>query len=209
MSIVDELTEEMEVLESIYAEEFVQTSDNTYYIELPTEHITLYINVKNNKDSLLPRIHLSTTIVKDIIPSGISESFPRGTEWTQFTDKDAEDILNIANEQVYPDSVVVFGVASAIQEAIEVLFEKKYKDRHAKPTMELSDAQLQGTKVTKESFKEWWCKFRVKVVVEPKKKNKLTGKELFEQGAVKLEEEQDDGVDVDYSLFANEHIEDE
>ena len=205
MSVIDQLVEEMEVLESMYGDEFVKTKEGTYYVTLITEHITVYINVKNTKE-LIPCIHLSDKVVKDIIPEGVTESLTRGIEWNQFKDTEVVEIMQIVNDQIYPESVVVFSVVSAVQEQVETLFEHKYKERHAKPTMELSDAQMQGTKVTKEVFQNWWSTFRVKVAVVPQKRSKLTGKQLFEQGSVAVsdEPEEEDAIDVDYSLFANE-----
>eukprot|EP00834_Sanchytrium_tribonematis_P000616 NODE_11_length_54881_cov_1.430718.p29 type:complete len:205 gc:universal NODE_11_length_54881_cov_1.430718:7574-8188(+) len=204
MSISDQLQEEMEAIESIFFEEFSKISDNQYYVKLNTEHIVVYINIKTEDESYHPDIHLSNKIVKDV-PPNISHSLDCGSEWNQFSDVDIEELITVVEEQLIPDIVVVFGIISAVQEFLESLFSRKYATRFAKPTMELSDAQLQGTKVTKESFQEWWDSFKDHVVKEAPKKIKLTGKQLFEQGQVSIKEENnDDGIDVDYSLFEDE-----
>eukprot|EP00835_Amoeboradix_gromovi_P006694 NODE_846_length_3739_cov_0.148626.p2 type:complete len:237 gc:universal NODE_846_length_3739_cov_0.148626:3407-2697(-) len=204
MSIVDQLSEEMEALESIYTEEFVRIDELNYHIRLNTEHITIFVNVSNTKE-LIPNIHFSDKVVK-FIPPNITESLPRGVEWNEFKEEEVQELMQVVNDEKVSDSVVVFGIVSAVQDEIERLFEKKYKQRHDKPSMELTEAQLKGTKVTKQSFEKWWSNFKSKVAVEPKKSTKLTGKQLFEQGAVAFKEfdEVADGVDVDYSLFENE-----
>ncbi len=203
MSIVDQLNEEMQVLESIYFEEYHQIDDNMYSIEVKTEHFTAIVTIRNNSDNIVPNIHISDQVISDV-PDGITESLPRGTEWNLFRESDVTQILGCVKDNIISESVVVYTITSSLQELLETLFDKKYLERHAKPSMELTDAQLTGTKVTMESFTKWWTNFKVKVEVKREISTKLTGKQLFEQGAAIVEDTVDDGIDVDYSLFANE-----
>lgn len=101
----------------------------------------------------------------------------------------------------------VFTLASTVKEEAEIIVQNKFDVAEKERVKELlrQEAEEQkkfiGTPVTVESFKEWRLKFRaefkldekdnVHTIYDSKGQPKLTGKQMFERGISKIDEDEE------------------
>lgn len=136
-------------------------------------------------------------------------------------DDQIEEIISLINEQIEENigMVLVFTIVSAVQEKLTVMVEdsKRRKqeeiERKKRQLEEEEQKRFEGTKVTVETFLAWKTKFDAEMAemkkekVHKEKTKGLTGKEMFMRDEsmadsdLKLLESEEEGVEVDESLF--------
>ena len=193
MNNIEEQNSEIEVLQSIYQENFKKDDENNF-------HIYLYPNSGENN---LNKVGVLFTF-------SYNENYPE--EMCQFSIQNLEGLIrdeidDLKQEldqmaQEMKGNVYIFNLCSFIQEhLIKIVEEQESEDvtlEKIKKEKELELSQInrftkdsefnqnftKGTQVTKENFAEWKSNFEKEVLYKKKEivnDTKLTGKQLFEQ----------------------------
>lgn len=210
----EEQRNELEALESIYADSFtaLSTSPTSFSITVSSEAGEEEENVQ---------VTLKFTYV---------ESYPDGAPLYEIVsdenleDRDASVVLALLAEQAQENlgMVMIFTLVSAVQDKLNEIVDQiknrrdEAKIQKEKEAEELEKERFHGTPVTIENFLNWKAKFdadseemRRKRQKEEEQagKSKLTGKQLFETdhnldtSDIKFLEEAGNSVEVDESLF--------
>ncbi|CAG8589326.1 15563_t:CDS:2, partial [Acaulospora morrowiae] len=213
-----EQEQELEVLKSIYPDELEEILDGEFRIISEPEE-------QDNSAPLTLALHIKyTPTYPDEIPE-ISVEVIDGEMEESEHEKIHSELIRVAQESI--GMVVVFTLATLLKESLTTLvIDRKEKrkfdeEERIKKEIEAEQVKFQGTKVTVASFLEWKEQFDKEIEEkerlaksiaslkkEEAKKNKLTGRQLFERDETlatsdgKYMEEED--VTVDVSLFERE-----
>ncbi|XP_071997834.1 RWD domain-containing protein 1 [Engystomops pustulosus] len=210
----EEQRNELEALESIYADSFTvfSTSPQSFSITVSSEAGEEEENVQ---------VSLKFTYV---------ESYPDEAPLYEIVsqdnleDSDASAVLALLQEQAQENlgMVMIFTLVSAVQDKLNEIVDQiktrreEEKIRKEKEAEEAEKKRFHGTPVTIENFLNWKAKFDAEMSEVKKKRQKeeeqagkikLTGKQLFETdhnldtSDIKFLEEAGNSVEVDESLF--------
>lgn len=122
-------------------------------------------------------------------------------------DESAEENVGMAS---------IFTLVSLLKDAGEELQAEKQRLKEAEREKAIAEQEereqrkFRGTPVTAESFAEWRTKFRKEFGLDEKKAvttTKLTGKQIFEQGLIKDEDEDEDYEEADGRDAVTEGVE--
>ncbi|KAF7724887.1 RWD domain-containing protein 1 [Apophysomyces ossiformis] len=210
----EEQQNELEALESIYPDEFTALGDKEFTITISPEE-------QNEDVPLTLSLHVKFT---PCYPDELPEYDFEVTQGT-LTDAQQERIMN-ALKTAGDESLgmaMIFTMASFMKDELnEIVMDSQRSQREAEEEKrrkeeEAEMAKFRGTKVTIERFMEWKKKFdkemaakedQEKIQRAKELKNKLTGRQLFEQDrtlALSDAKYMEDGdVSVDVSLFEKE-----
>ncbi|KAJ1646184.1 Protein gir2 [Dispira simplex] len=187
----EEQNSELEVLRSIYPEEFELAQEDP-----PVFTIDIISDVAKTPCSVKLKVAY-TTEYPDQLPD--FKILLPGT--TDLTSEDKDRLYN-ATQKIAEESlgmVMVFSMTSTLKETLDDVMTKRVQElerldrERVERDIAREQAKFIGTKVTKERFLEWKQKFdaemaeaeritKSKVKYEDKK-NKLTGRQLFEKDA--------------------------
>ncbi|KDE03067.1 hypothetical protein MVLG_06427 [Microbotryum lychnidis-dioicae p1A1 Lamole] len=219
----EERRSEVEVLESIFADELTIISDDKLALKVEPEEqspsepyvLSLLITYTPTYPDEVPLIEVEA--IEGEISDEENSTLVTGLQSA------AEDNLGIA---------MVYTLASYLKDSLvelvrqrKVRLAKEEAERHEKEE-EAAIRKMQGTKVTNESFAQWRLKFEKEMAdasakeeqerlktLPPKEReeakkfrSKLSGRQLFEKGDPSLVTsdsgfEDEDGVEVDTSLY--------
>ncbi|KAM8952583.1 RWD domain-containing protein 1 [Pelodytes ibericus] len=210
----EEQRNELEALESIYADSFTvfSTSPASFSITVTSEAGEDEENVEVSLKFTYVETYPDKAPLYEIVSEGNLE------------DRDAPVILTLLEEQAQENlgMVMIFTLVSAVQEKLNEIVDMKKtrkeeeKVQKEKEAEEAEKVRFHGTPVTIENFLSWKAKFeselaemRRKILKEEEQsgKIKLTGKQLFERdhnldtSDIKFLEEAGNSVEVDESLF--------
>ncbi|KAE8602626.1 hypothetical protein XENTR_v10014057 [Xenopus tropicalis] len=210
----EEQRNELEALESIYADSFTVLSTT------PTSFsITVTSEAGENEENVQVTIKFSYV-----------ESYPDEAPVYEIVSQenlectDTSSLLSLLKDQAQENlgMVMIFTLVSAVQDKLNEIVDQiktrkeEEKVRKEKEAEEAEKVRFHGTPVTIENFLSWKAKFDAEVCEMKKKrqkeeeqsgKNKLTGKQLFETdhnldtSDIKFLEEAGNSVEVDESLF--------
>ncbi|XP_056422350.1 RWD domain-containing protein 1 [Hyla sarda] len=210
----EEQRNELEALESIYADSFTvfSTSPESFSItvssEAPEEEENVQVTLKFTYVETYPDAAPLCEIVSQ----------------ENLEDSDASVVLALLEEQGQENlgMVMIFTLVSAVQEKLNEIVDQiktRREDEKLKKEKEAEEAEkvrFHGTPVTIESFLNWKARFETEMAEIRKKRQKeeeqsgkikLTGKQLFETdhnldtSDIKFLEEAGNSVEVDESLF--------
>ncbi|KAI7860174.1 RWD domain-containing protein 1 [Circinella umbellata] len=211
---LEEQQNELEALQSIYPEEFEEISDNEF-------RIAIFPDDQDEDQSCALSLWVKyTPTYPDELPE-YSVDVVEG----RLTDAQKERVMdalkNGAEESL--GMVMIFTMASLAKEELNQILEDSQRSREEadierrRKEEEIENARFRGTKLTWERFQEWRAKFEKELAdqeSEEKKarakelKNKLTGRQLFEQDktlALSDTKYMDEGdVSVDASQYEKE-----
>ncbi|CAH1799919.1 unnamed protein product [Owenia fusiformis] len=209
----EEQANEIEALECIYAGELTIISDDPHCF-------TLHISSVDEEDSA------SCTAKFTYTPTYPEEApLMEVSDYENLEDDQIDSLLDLMKEQAAENlgMVMVFTIVSAVQEKIHDLVEetksKKFDEKLAaiRKQEEEEKKKFEGTRVTVETFMAWKQKFDAEMAEIKKQQGKkekkvkgFTGYELFmtdhslDDSDMKFfEEEEEEAVKVDESLFDN------
>ncbi|XP_061176639.1 RWD domain-containing protein 1-like [Saccostrea echinata] len=212
----EEQNNEIEALESIYPEEIEVLTTEPYHV------FTIKISSQESDQSTE-----ETEPASCVVQFSYVEKYPEEPLVFEITDSEnleddtLEEITSLINEQIEENlgMVTVFTIVSAVQEKLTTYVEdsKRRKEEEAeRKQRELEEAEqkrFEGTKVTVETFLAWKAKFDAEMAelkkekIQKEKSKGLTGKEMFLRDSsmidsdLQLLESEEDGVEVDESLF--------
>ncbi|KAI7883358.1 RWD-domain-containing protein [Lichtheimia hyalospora FSU 10163] len=218
---LEEQQNELEALQSIYPEEFQEIGDNEFTIAIYPDDLEL-----ENSCSLSLRVKYTPQYPDELPEFGIDvlEGKISSDQKQQIMDAlkaSAEDSLGM---------VMVFTLASLAKEELNQILDDTLRMREAaeaeriRREEEAENAKFRGTKVTWERFQEWKIKFDQEIAEQEKEeraarakelKNKLTGRQLFEQDTTlalsdsKYMDEGDESVDTSKYDRSERQYEDE
>ncbi|XP_053315877.1 RWD domain-containing protein 1 [Spea bombifrons] len=210
----EEQRNELEALESIYADSFTElsTSPASFSITIASEA---------GEDEEKVEVVLKFTYV---------ESYPDEAPLYEIVsqenleDSDTSEVLTLLEEQIQENlgMVMIFTLVSAVQEKLNEIVDQiknRREEEKIQKEIEAEEAEkvrFHGTPVTIENFLSWKAAFEAELAEIRRKKlkeeeqagkNKLTGKQLFETdhnldtSDIKFLEEAGNNVEVDESLF--------
>lgn len=211
----EEQNNEIEALESIYPEEIEVLKTKPYHVFTITIH-SQETDQSEEEDQ-----------ASCVIQFSYVEKYPEEPPLFEIVDNEnleddqIEEIISLINEQIEENigMVVVFTIVSAVQEKLTVMVEdsKRRKqeeiERKKRQLEEEEQKRFEGTKVTVETFLAWKTKFDAEMAelrkqkIQKEKTKGLTGKEMFlrdesmADSDLKLLESEEEGVEVDESLF--------
>lgn len=221
----EEQLQEIEVLQSIYPDEFTQISDTQFTLRLVLEPPTIPGQPQESPILILhvtypesyPDVSPDLDLTLDAASPPSSLSFP--------TDKDTllRTLASTVDENL--GMAMVFTLATSLKDAAEDLLARRaqaaetLREEHLRREEEKEMEKFRGTQVTRERFVEWLKRFRAeeeekRVAAaaareeEEKgrkgpavKEKRLTGRQLYERGLVggtdDTEDADEDGVEVD------------
>ncbi|GES73061.1 RWD-domain-containing protein [Rhizophagus clarus] len=187
----EEQEQELEVLKSIYPDEFEEISEGEFRIRLEPEE----------QDSITPltlALHIKyTPTYPEEVPE-ISIETIDGSIDTDEHEKLYSGLMNVAQDSL--GMAMVFTLSSLLKDLLTSFVvereekRKKEEEDKIKKQIEAEQAKFQGTKVTIASFLEWKENFEKELEEKEKatkslaiikkeeaKKSKPTGRQLFEQ----------------------------
>nr|XP_022294197.1 RWD domain-containing protein 1-like [Crassostrea virginica] len=214
----EEQNNEIEAIESIYPEEIEVLKTEPYHV------FTITIR---SQDTDQCTDEVDPDQANCVIQFSYVENYPEEAPLFEITDSEnladdqLEDIITLINEQIEENigMVVVFTIVSAVQEKLTEMVEESKRrkveeaERKQRQLEEEEQKRFEGTKVSVETFLAWKTKFDAEMAELKKEKilkektKGLTGKEMFLRDAsmaesdLKLLESEEDGVEVDESLF--------
>ncbi|XP_018419281.1 PREDICTED: RWD domain-containing protein 1 isoform X1 [Nanorana parkeri] len=210
----EEQRNELEALESIYADSFTVLSKSPASFS-----ITVSSEAEEEEENVV--LSLKFTYV---------ERYPDEAPLYEILsqenieDRDASVVLGLLHEQAQENlgMVMIFTLVSAVQDKLNEIVDQiktrreEDKVKMEKEAEEAEKVRFHGTPVTIENFLSWKAKFDVELIElrrrkqkeeEQSGKSKLTGKQLFETdhnldtSDIKFLEEAGNSVEVDESLF--------
>ncbi|KAI4132096.1 MAG: hypothetical protein LQ347_002705 [Umbilicaria vellea] len=210
----DEQKEEREVLDSIFPAEIT----GARYDNLP-------MNRQEGDDSEPSPMLLSITYppaYPDEAPVLDLSTPPNSARYSYLDIQEDKTRLLSALEDIIEENMgmaMVFTLVSTLKDAAELLISERQaaaqaiKDVAAAQAEEEENRKFHGTAVTRESFLEWRARFRKEMEEEENKKreekeaedrkkkakadDRLTGRQLWEEGLVgKVDEDEDEGPDA-------------
>ncbi|GBB90898.1 hypothetical protein RclHR1_00180036 [Rhizophagus clarus] len=219
----EEQEQELEVLKSIYPDEFEEISEGEFRIRLEPEE----------QDSITPltlALHIKyTPTYPEEVPE-ISIETIDGSIDTDEHEKLYSGLMNVAQDSL--GMAMVFTLSSLLKDLLTSFVvereekRKKEEEDKIKKQIEAEQAKFQGTKVTIASFLEWKENFEKELEEKEKatkslaiikkeeaKKSKPTGRQLFEQDESLAKSDmtymEEGDVTVDVSLFEREDMSDD
>jgi len=217
MDYKEEQIGEIEALEAIYSEELDIISDDPHTLDV----FVCGSNEETNDDT---KVTVSATIRFTMV-----ETYPDASplmEIMENTDNLTEELSEALIARLEEEAtenlgcVMVFTLVSAAQDYLLQLVEdikngiEEEKKRKREEELRLEELKYKGTPVTLENFLAWKVRFdeqmiacgRRKITVKEIKKDKLTGKQLFERDSTLNESDikfltDTSSVKVDESLF--------
>lgn len=219
MDYKEEQEQELEILRSIYPDELQELTDNKFNIHFaldtnPIKYIVLNVEYPEEYPEIIPLLDVQTsegTYLKSQASEEGNDDENNPDEEAYFKDElnrdDMKKLLDELNENAEENvgMASVFTLASLLKESAENLYNEKIKKQeheHEKAILEQEEKEqekFRGTPVTEESFAEWRRKFREEFKLDQLKeeannnKSKLTGKQIFEQGLNKDEDDDEGG----------------
>ncbi|XP_072264893.1 RWD domain-containing protein 1 [Pyxicephalus adspersus] len=210
----EEQRNELEALESIYADSFtvLSTSPASFSITVSSEAEEEEENVVVTLKFTYVETYPDEAPLYEIISQD------------NLDDSDTSAVLALLQEQAQENlgMVMIFTLVSAVQEKLNEIVDQvktrreEEKLKKEKEAEEAEKVRFHGTPVTIENFLSWKAKFETELAELRRKKqkeeeqsgkNKLTGKQLFERdhnldtSDIKFLEEAGNNVEVDESLF--------
>ncbi|XP_069829749.1 RWD domain-containing protein 1 [Dendropsophus ebraccatus] len=210
----EEQRNELEALESIYADSFTvfSTSPQSFSITVSSEAGEEEENVTVTLKFTYVETYPDAAPLYEIVSQENLE------------DSDASVVLALLEELAQENlgMVMIFTLVSAVQEKLNEIVDQiktRREEEHLKKEKEAEEAEkkrFHGTPVTIENFLNWKAKFDTDMAELRRKrqkeeeqsgKSKLTGKQLFETdhnldtSDIKFLEETGNSVEVDESLF--------
>ncbi|XP_063773244.1 RWD domain-containing protein 1 [Pseudophryne corroboree] len=210
----EEQRNELEALESIYADSFTVLSKSPASFS-----ITVTSEAAEDEENV--QVTLKFTYV-----GSYPDKAPLYEIVSQenLEDSDASGILTVLEEQAQENlgMVMIFTLVSAVQDRLNEIVDQiksRIEEEKVKKEKEAEEAEkvvFHGTPVSIESFLNWKANFEAELVEMSRKKlkeeeqsgkSKLTGKQLFETdhnldtSDIKFLEEAGNSVEVDESLF--------
>ncbi|KAM4771453.1 RWD domain-containing protein 1 [Rhinophrynus dorsalis] len=210
----EEQRNELEALESIYADSFTvfSTSPASFSITVTSEAGEDEENVEVTIKFTYVASYPDESPLYEIVSQGNLE------------DSDASNILTLLEEQAQENlgMVMIFTLVSAVQDRLNEIVDQiktrreEEKVQKEKEAEEAEKVRFHGTPVTIENFLSWKAKFEAELAEMRKKRQKeeeqsgkikLSGKQLFERdhnldtSDIKFLEEAGNSVEVDESLF--------
>lgn len=215
----EEQQQEIEILQSIYPDEFEQVDETHFNITLRLEttsertHIlVLHVEYPDEYPEVVPGLSIEVDVEEpEQLYEAEEDSDEEDTkpviisELVEFDDDDVETFTQRLNDEAVEQVGMpsVFSLCSSLKEIAEELFDEKVAERQKVHDEELlakereEQKKFYGTKVTRETFEAWRTQFREETDVDKRveirkqeyHKGKLTGKEIFERG---LAGEEDD-----------------
>lgn len=217
MDCKEEQAQELDILRSIYPDELDEISETKFNIHFaldtrPVKYIVLGVEYPEDYPETVPILSVESsdgTFLKE--RKGEEEEDDEEVHFEdELNNDDMKKLLDDLNENAQENvgMASVFTLASLLKELAEELYNEKVKKQeraHEKAILaeeEKEQEKFRGTPVTAESFAEWRRKFREEFKLdqvdnEQKDKTKLTGREIFERGLNKEEDEDDlkDAID--------------
>ncbi|RIA91060.1 RWD domain-containing protein [Glomus cerebriforme] len=214
----EEQEQELEVLKSIYPDEFEEISEGEFRIRLEPEE----------QDSAAPltlALHIKfTPTYPEEIPEISIETLDGSIEIDEH-EKLYSELMNVAQDSL--GMAMVFTLTSLLKDLLTSFVterkdqRKKEEEDKIRKEIEAEQAKFQGTKVTVASFLEWKENYDKELEEKEKstkslatikkdeaKKLKLTGRQLFEQDESLAKSDmtylEEGDVTVDVSLFERE-----
>ncbi|KAM9317398.1 RWD domain-containing protein 1 [Gastrophryne carolinensis] len=210
----EEQRNELEALESIYADSFTVLSSSP---------ASFSITVSSDAGEAEENVELSLKFT-------YVESYPDEAPLFEIVsqdnmeDEDVSGVLALLKDQAQENlgMVMIFTLVSAVQDRLNEIVDQiktrrdEEKLKKEKEAEEAEKVRFHGTPVTIENFLSWKAKFDAELTELKRKKqkeeeqsgkNKLTGKQLFETdhnldtSDIKFLEEAGNNVEVDESLF--------
>lgn len=201
----------MDILRSIYPDELDEISETKFNVHFaldtkPVKYVVLEVEYPEDYPETVPILNVETsdgTFLKERKGEGEEEDDEEVHFQDELNNDDMKKLLDELNENAQENvgMASVFTLASLLKEQAEELYNEKVKKKeqaHEKAILaeeEKEQEKFRGTPVTAESFAEWRRKFREEFKLdqanEPKDKTKLTGREIFEKGLNKDEDEDD------------------
>ncbi|RHZ87738.1 hypothetical protein Glove_30g57 [Diversispora epigaea] len=220
MDYEEEQEQELEVLKSIYPNELEEIEDKVFRIILEPEEsdssapltVALRIEYTPNYPEEIPNISI------DVINGTLNEAEKEKLNF---------ELINVAQDSL--GMAMIFTLSSLLKDLV-TSFVVERKERITKEEeirvlkeIEAEQNKFQGTKVTVASFLEWREQFNKDMAEKEKlekssaalkkeeaKKNKLTGRQLFEQDETLVNSDatfmEEGDVTVDASLFEQEIV---
>lgn len=201
----------MDILRSIYPDELDEISETKFNVHFaldtkPVKYVVLEVEYPEDYPETVPILNVETsdgTFLKERKGEGEEEDDEEVHFQDELNNDDMKKLLDELNENAQENvgMASVFTLASLLKEQAEELYNEKVKKKeqaHEKAILaeeEKEQEKFRGTPVTAESFAEWRRKFREEFKLdqanEQKDKTKLTGREIFEKGLNKDEDEDD------------------
>lgn len=211
---LEEQREEREVLDSIFPDEIIETSDNAYRISIAldppsdyhedSEPITIWLNISYPESYPDVAPNLDISLPPDSAKHDLLDVQADKAQLLDSLKSTIEDSMGMA---------MVFTLVTTLKESAEQLMadrarqEQEIIDVAARQKEEEENRKFHGEKVTRERFLEWREKFRkemeekerlrkeeeeaeMKVKRVKVEERKLTGKQLWERGLVGKGEEE-------------------
>jgi hypothetical protein len=211
MDYKEEQAQELDILRSIYPDELDEISETKFNVHFaldtkPVKYVVLEVEYPEDYPETVPILNVETsdgTFLKERKGEGEEEDDEEVHFQDELNNDDMKKLLDELNENAQENvgMASVFTLASLLKEQAEELYNEKVKKKeqaHEKAILaeeEKEQEKFRGTPVTAESFAEWRRKFREEFKLdqanEQKDKTKLTGREIFEKGLNKDEDEDD------------------
>ncbi|KAJ3121869.1 hypothetical protein HK098_003322 [Nowakowskiella sp. JEL0407] len=217
MDYLEEQTQELEALKSIYYTEFqeLSTSPPSFKINIPLD-----LSTTTPQSTLHIQITYTPTYPDTIPEIEISISSEDSEEFELLSEQELENVRDAAIKECENNlgMAMVFTLVSFLKEFVEGLvgdrIEKEELEREERVRREEEEElkRYQGTRVTPEAFENWRKGF-LKEMQEllskegksvDLKKGKFTGKQLFEKDQTLAKSDMvfaEEGVEVDLALF--------
>uniref|UniRef100_A0A060SXU6 ARAD1A07436p n=1 Tax=Blastobotrys adeninivorans TaxID=409370 RepID=A0A060SXU6_BLAAD len=214
MDPVEEQQQELDVLRSIYPDELEELSEKAFNIHIaldtaPVRHLILHIEYPDEYPQVVPTIAVEASDGSYLGHEEDDEGDEDQADGPAF-EFEPEDIKALSQQMVdnAEENVgmpSVFTLASLLKEAAEEMYGDKVKEHEKQKEREIliqeekEQAKFRGTPVTPESFAKWREGFRKEMGLDKPADSactKLTGREIFERGLNKDDEEEDDIKDT-------------
>lgn len=207
----EEQQQEIEILESIYPDELEKITDTKFNIHFaletrPKQFIVLEVQYPEDYPEVVPNLDIELDDSGYLEIEDEEEVVDEIDGWAASEVLTKEDLKELktpleenAEENVGMPSI--FTIASLLKDlaeekfAAKIAYKEKQREREILAQEEKDNEKFRGTPVTPESFAEWRKKFRQEFKLDQTDKvdsQKLTGREIFEQGLNKDADEEDE-----------------
>lgn len=205
MDYKEEQQQEVEILQSIYPDEFEAVDDTHFNITLRLETaserthlLILHVTYPETYPECVPELSLDHEVLEPEVEYEEDEDEEDEedashhkpviiAEIVDFEQADLDEFLAKLNEEAEEQVGIpsVFALCSSLKDIAEQSFEAKVEQRQKKHDEELlakereEQKKFYGTKVTKESFNEWREKFRKEMGIDKRIEER---KKLYHRG---------------------------
>ncbi|KAF2735239.1 RWD-domain-containing protein [Polyplosphaeria fusca] len=216
---LDEQREEREVLEAIFPDEITDVSETEFRVS-----ILLDVHREDDDEEEPPTIILNVQLPPDYpeeAPRLDISNPPNALKYSYLdVQEDKARLLSSLSDTIEENMgmAMVFTLVSTLKDGAELLISERQKAKQALAEIEAQKVEeeenrkFHGQAVTRESFLEWRKKFRKEAEEERERKEKeaeeemkrkrvkeekkLSGKELWQRGLAKGDEDEGDGEDA-------------